>query len=60
MSHTVQLLEIFTTTGVSVDLVYTLKGVRGMLSELQSNPGRFAGKRILYVHTGNVKLVRCR
>ncbi len=49
-----QLLEIFTVTGVSVDPVYTLKGVRGMLSELANNPARFAGKRVLYLHTGGV------
>ena len=49
-----QLLEVFTATGVSVDPVYTLKGVRGMLSELVNNPERFAGKRVLYLHTGGV------
>ena len=49
-----QLLDIFSKTGVSVDPVYTLKGVRGMLSELTHNPGRFAGKRVLYLHTGGV------
>ena len=49
-----QLLEVFTATGVPVDPVYTLKGVRGMLSELADNPRRFAGKRVLYLHTGGV------
>ena len=47
-----QLVEISTQTGVVLDPVYTLKGVRGMLSELQKNPGRFRGRRILYIHTG--------
>ena len=46
-----QLVEI-AKTGVTLDPVYTLKGVRGMIAELQNNPGRFAGKRILYHHTG--------
>ena len=49
-----QILEVFSTTGVPLDPVYTLKGVRGMLSELRNNPGRFAGKRILFIHTGGV------
>ena len=47
-----QLIEVFSQTGVSLDPIYTLKGVQGMLGELNSNPGRFAGKRILYIHTG--------
>ena len=49
-----QLIDIVSTTGVSLDPAYTLKSVLGMLGELNSNPGRFAGKRILYIHTGNV------
>jgi len=47
-----QLIEIVTRTGITLDPVYTLKGVRGMLGEMQGTPGRFAGKRILYLHTG--------
>ena len=49
-----ELLEIFTTTGVPLDPMYTLKAVRGMKAELEKNPGRFAGKRVLYVHTGGL------
>ena len=49
-----ELLEIFTSTGVPLDPVYTLKGVRGMRAELTKNPERFAGKRVLYVHTGGM------
>ena len=47
-----QLIEIASRTGITLDPVYTLKGVRGMLGEMQRNPGRFAGKRVLYIHTG--------
>ena len=39
-------------TGVILDPVYTLKGVRGMLCEMQVNPARFLGTRVLYIHTG--------
>lgn len=49
---TAQLLEIMTSTGVSLDPVYTLKGVRGMLAEMGANPTRFQGRRVLYIHTG--------
>ena len=48
----VQLLDIMTKTGVELDPVYTLKGVRGMLTEMATNPGRFQGNRVLYIHTG--------
>lgn len=49
-----QLLDIMSKTGVMLDPVYTLKGVRGMLAEMTSNPTRFQGKRVLYIHTGGV------
>ena len=48
-----QLVEISSQTGIVLDPVYTLKGVRGMLTELKKNPKRFKGNRILYIHTGN-------
>ena len=48
----VQLVEISSQTGIVLDPVYTLKGVRGMLIELKMNPKRFKGNRILYIHTG--------
>lgn len=44
-----QLVEVVMKTGVSLDPVYSLKGVRGLLGK---NPQRFAGRRILYIHTG--------
>jgi len=51
---TAQLTAIMCSTGVSLDPCYTLKGVRGMLGEMQTNPARFKGRRILYLHTGEV------
>ena len=47
-----QLVDIVSSTGLSLDPVYTLKGVRGLLAEMGKNPGRFAGERVLYIHTG--------
>ena len=51
---TEQLITISTSTGIVLDHTYTMKAVKGLLGELHSNPGRFKGKRILYVHTGMV------
>ncbi|XP_078380990.1 uncharacterized protein LOC144663796 [Oculina patagonica] len=48
------ILTISSTTGVFVDPVYNIKAIRGMLAEMKSNPGRFKGRRILYIHTGGV------
>ncbi len=48
----VELRDIMCSTGLSLDPCYTLKGVRGMLGEMNSNPTRFKGTRILYIHTG--------
>ena len=52
--NSAQLVEISSCTGIVLDPVYTLKGVQGMLAELQKNPGRFKGNRILYIHTGTL------
>ena len=49
-----QLVEISSQTGIVLDPVYTLKGVRGMLTELKKDPKRFKGNRILYIHTGSL------
>ena len=46
--------KISRTTGILVDAVYIIKAIRGMLTEMKNNPGRFKGKRILYVHTGTI------
>ena len=46
------IVEISRTTGVMVDPVYNVKSIRRMLHEMNTNPGRFKGHRILYIHTG--------
>ncbi|EDO38385.1 predicted protein [Nematostella vectensis] len=47
-------IEIGCTTGITVDPVYTVKSVRGMLAEMRDNPSRFKGKKVLYMHTGGM------
>lgn len=39
-------------TGVSLDPEFCVKAVRGMLCEMERNPDRFAGKRVLFLHSG--------
>lgn len=51
------LTEISSQTGLILDRVYTLKAVKGMLTELQQNPSRFKGKRVLFLHTGGIHSV---
>ena len=53
----VQLVEIMNETGIILDPVYTLKGVRGMLAEMSNNPARFLGRRVLYLHTGTYRYI---
>lgn len=45
---------IATTTGIICDPVYVGKGAKGLISELNSNPARFQGERILFLHTGGI------
>ena len=51
-THVAQLVDISGETGIVLDRVYTLKGVRGMLGEMRSNPSRFKGRRVMFLHTG--------
>ena len=46
------ILKISVESGIILDRVYTGKAVLGMVKEMQNNPGRFKGSRILFVHTG--------
>lgn len=54
-----QVIQIACETGITLDPVYTIKSVRGMLAEMRDNPSRFKGKKVLYIHTGegNVELL---
>ena len=54
-----QLITISASTGIVLDHTYTMKAVKGLIGELHSNPRRFKGKRILYIHTGNVSSDMC-
>lgn len=47
-------VTVSSNTGIMLDPVYTGKAARGLVKELQSNPGVFNGKRILFIHTGGI------
>jgi len=44
--------EVCNETGILLDYTSKLKGVKGMLQEMQMNGGKFQGNRVLYIHTG--------
>ncbi|XP_060563032.1 uncharacterized protein LOC132722540 [Ruditapes philippinarum] len=46
--------RVSSTTGILLDPYYTGKGALGMIGELENNPSRFKGKRILFIHTGGI------
>lgn len=45
-------VEVMSTTGVSLDPEFCVKAMRGMLCEMEKNPGRFAGNQVLFLHSG--------
>ena len=51
-SHAETVADVMSQTGVSLDQEFCVKAVRGMLGEMQKNPSRFAGKRVLFIHSG--------
>ncbi|VDH96260.1 Hypothetical predicted protein [Mytilus galloprovincialis] len=42
------------STGIILDPCYSGKGANGLVQELSSNPDRFQGNRILFIHTGGI------
>ncbi|XP_046543192.1 putative D-cysteine desulfhydrase 1, mitochondrial [Haliotis rubra] len=48
------ILEVSSTTGVLLDPTYTAKAAWGVLQEMKHNPGRFQGRRVLFIHTGGM------
>ena len=46
------IVDVCSTTGLPLDPEFCVKGVRGMLGEMKKNPERFAGRRVLFIHSG--------
>ncbi len=49
-------VEVMSQTGLSIDPEFNVKSVKGMLQEIQKHPERLKGKRILYIHSGKIKI----
>ena len=45
-------VKVAQETGIMTDPVYTGKALYGLVQELNNNPSRFKGRRILFLHTG--------
>ena len=47
---------IASSMGVIFDPAFTMKVFRGMTCEMEKNPDRFKGRRVLFIHTGTLCL----
>ena len=50
------IVDVSYTTGIVLDPRYTGKAAKGLSYEMKTNPGRFKGKDILFIHTGKFVL----
>lgn len=41
-------------TGIILDPVYSGKAIHGLMSELRKAPEAWAGRRVLFIHTGGL------
>ncbi|KAL4457485.1 hypothetical protein ABPG75_012350 [Micractinium tetrahymenae] len=46
--------EVAAATGIILDPVYTGKALHGLVSEMAADPGAWAGRKVLFVHTGGL------
>ncbi|KAI4964402.1 hypothetical protein ZWY2020_005851 [Hordeum vulgare] len=46
--------NVAAATGIVLDPVYTGKAAYGMLKDMSSNPTKWEGRRVLFVHTGGL------
>ena len=51
-------MDVMSATGIPLDPDFTVKCVKGMLSEMRERPQIFKGRRVLYVHTGKLPFGR--
>lgn len=52
LHKTETIVDVATSTGLPVDPDFGIKAVGGMIGEMNNNPERFAGRRVLYILTG--------
>ncbi|KAK9106484.1 hypothetical protein Syun_022495 [Stephania yunnanensis] len=46
--------EVAAATGVILDPVYSGKAAFGMLKDMNDNPGKWEGRKVLFIHTGGL------
>ncbi|GAB4820856.1 hypothetical protein N2152v2_007902 [Parachlorella kessleri] len=46
--------DVALATGVILDPVYTGKGLHALLQKMRANPAEWAGRKVLFVHTGGL------
>ncbi|KAL8504064.1 hypothetical protein ACS0TY_022701 [Phlomoides rotata] len=46
--------EIAEATGIVLDPVYSGKAVYGMMRDMAENPGKWEGRKVLFIHTGGL------
>lgn len=46
--------DVALATGIVLDPVYTGKAAHGLLAEIRADPGHWAGRKVLFVHTGGL------
>ncbi|KQK01684.1 putative D-cysteine desulfhydrase 1, mitochondrial [Brachypodium distachyon] len=46
--------DIAAATGIVLDPVYSGKGAYGMLKDMSSNPAKWKGRKVLFIHTGGL------
>ena len=51
----VRMQDVAQATGIILDPVYSGKAVHAMLGEMQRDPQAWAGRRVLFVHTGGLR-----
>ena len=45
-------MKVMSHTGLSLDPDFTVKAIKGMLTEMKERPHIFKGQRVLFLHTG--------
>ena len=50
----VRMQDVAQATGIILDPVYSGKAVHAMLGEMRRDPQAWAGRRVLFVHTGGL------
>ncbi len=48
------IVDVMSSTGITLDPVFTVKSYLAMVGEMNNNPSALKGQRVLYIHTGGL------